>query len=134
MQRINRMKLFSLFLIIITSFFIAKISFARENVNDWYIKDFNSEIIVNNDSSLDITETIVADCGTAIGKHGIFRVLPKEYKTEEGNYILPLKLISITNEDGKPLQYTSSKLGTSVTYKIGDPDTEVQGENTYILK
>ena len=134
MQRINRIKLFSLFLIIITSFFIAKISFARENVNDWYIKDFYSEIIVNNDSSLDITETILADCGTAILKHGIFRVLPKDYKTQAGNFILPLKLISITNEEGKSLKYTKDELADTITYKIGDPNVEVRGENTYVIK
>ncbi len=36
---------------------------AREvsEILDWYIKDFSSEIIVNKDSSLDITENITAD-------------------------------------------------------------------------
>ena len=29
---------------------------------------------------LDIKEKIAADCGTAIGKHGIFRVLPEDVK------------------------------------------------------
>ena len=37
--------------------------FARENVDYWYIKDFHSDIQVNQDSSLLITEKIVADCG-----------------------------------------------------------------------
>ncbi|MFA4942095.1 MAG: DUF2207 domain-containing protein [Patescibacteria group bacterium] len=107
---------------------------AQESVADWYIKDFKTEIRVNQDSSLDITEKILADCGEAIGKHGIFRVFPKKYQTQEGNFILPLRLISITNENGKNLNYSVSSDSATVTYKIGDPDIEVTGENFYEIK
>ena len=107
---------------------------ARENVTDWYIKDFQTEIKINQDSSLDITENILADCGTASDKHGIFRVLPKKYKTKDGNFVLPLELISITNQKGEKIKYSESSSGDSVTYKIGDPNVTVNGENFYQLK
>ncbi|MDD3778354.1 MAG: hypothetical protein PHH52_03185, partial [Patescibacteria group bacterium] len=84
---------FSLLVII----FFPDISLARDNVVDWYIKDFRTEVVVNTDSSLTITETILADCGEAVGKRGIFRVLPIVNKTKDGNFITSVELISITD-------------------------------------
>ncbi|MDQ1284322.1 MAG: hypothetical protein QG620_670 [Patescibacteria group bacterium] len=107
---------------------------ARENVTDWYIKNFDTEIIVNADSSLDITEKITADCGNAPGKHGIFRILPEEIKLTSGEKIkTPIELIGITDFDGQKLKYTRSKnsYDATVTWKIGDPDRTVTGENHY---
>lgn len=107
---------------------------ARENVTDWYIKDFQVEVNVNKDSSLDVTEKILADCGTAADKHGIFRIFPKKYKTKDGNFVLPLELISITDKDGNALKYSSTSDKGTITYKIGDADVSVQGENFYEIK
>ena len=45
---------------------------ARENVNYWYVKDFQQEIVVNKDSSLSITEKITADCGNVLKKEPNF--------------------------------------------------------------
>ena len=109
--------------------------FARENVTDWYIQNFDSEIIVNKDSTLDIKEKIAADCGTAIGKHGIFRVLPEDVKIGGKSISSPVELISITDFSGNPLKYTESrnKADKTVTWKIGDADKTVQGINNYII-
>ncbi len=107
---------------------------ARDNVIDWYIKDFQILINVNQDSSLDITEKILADCGTATDKHGIFRIFPKEYKTVDGNFILPLELISITDGKGNKLKYSVISDSGTITYKIGDSNIYVQGENNYEIK
>lgn len=107
---------------------------ARGNVTDWYIKDFKTVINVNQDSSLDITENILADCGDASDKHGIFRVLSKKYKTVDGNFILPLELISITDGAGNKLKYSVTSDSETETYQIGDPNISVHGENTYQIK
>ncbi len=106
-------------------------------ITDWYIKDFQSEIIVNKDSTLDITEKIIADCGNLSNKHGIFRVLPTQvYKTSTEIIKMPIKLISITDFNGKPLHYSASSNITNhtISWKIGDPDVEVTGENYYQIK
>ncbi|NCU39750.1 DUF2207 domain-containing protein, partial [Candidatus Falkowbacteria bacterium] len=121
---------FSLLVII----FFPDISLARDNVVDWYIKDFRTEVVVNTDSSLTITETILADCGEAVGKHGVFRVFPVVNKTKDGNFITSVELISITDAKGNHLKYQESRERDTVTYKIGDPKKTVQGENTYIIK
>ncbi|MEI6498929.1 MAG: DUF2207 domain-containing protein, partial [bacterium] len=103
-------------------------------ITDWYIKDFQSEIVLNKDSSLDITETIVADCGNLPDKHGIFRMLPTHYqKTANQQVKTPIKLISITDASGSPIKYSATNEADSVTWKIGDPNKTVTGLNTYIL-
>jgi len=114
---------------------LPKISLARTSleITDWYIKDFHSDIIVNTDSSLLITESIVADCGNLPDKHGIFRVLPTQINTADGKILTPIELISITDFSCKPLKYSTSKQNNTITWKIGDPDVTVHGENTYII-
>jgi len=110
---------------------------ARENVDYWYINDFQSEINVNLDSSLTITEKITADCGNALDKHGIYRVLPLFYqKTEDQKINTPVEIISVTNFNGKSYQYSRSKNYTdkTLTLKIGDPDVTVRGVNEYQIK
>ena len=62
-------KLFAL-LIISLCFSFPAVSAARDSITDWYIKSLNTGIVVNRDSSLDITENIQADCGNLPNKHG----------------------------------------------------------------
>ncbi|MFA6963313.1 MAG: DUF2207 domain-containing protein [Patescibacteria group bacterium] len=110
------------------------ITLARDTsqITDWYIKDFRSEIVVNKDSSLDITETITADCGKLPDKHGIFRMLPTYYqKTASQKIDTPIDLKSITDSSGKAIQYSTTKKDGSITWKIGDPDIAVTGTNIY---
>lgn len=108
-------------------------SWARTNVNDWYIENFESEIRVNGDSSLLITEKITADCGNASGKHGIFRIVPEELKTNNGSQKMPVKLESITDFNGKALSYSEEKnrQDKTLTWKIGDASKFVTGKNYY---
>lgn len=110
---------------------------ARENVNYWYVKDFGQEIVVNKDSSLEITEKITADCGTCSGKHGIYRTISTRYQMTANEQILtPIYLESITDFNDKPLKYQEIKDNTNYTisWKIGDPNKTVQGVNYYKIK
>lgn len=109
-------------------------TFARSFVSDWYIRDFESEIIVNKDSSLLITEKIIADCDNLPDKHGIFRILPSQIKTTDEEIIkTPIQLISITDFYDRPLKYSAIKnnFNKTITWKIGDPKITVTGENYY---
>jgi len=107
---------------------------ARENADYWYIKDFQSEIRLNQDSSLDITEKITADCGSATGKHGIFRVLPKKFKTVGETFPLPIEIFGVTDFSGNDIEYAISEDKETLTLKIGSADIEVQGVNTYEIR
>jgi len=104
---------------------------ARENVTDWYIKDFESVITVNKDSSLNITETITADCGNAVGKHGIFRILPEKVNISGKKVATPVSLLGISDAKDNPIKFSETKNAGTVTWKIGDPDIMAQGVNVY---
>lgn len=115
-------------------FFIIPHTQARDasQITDWYIRDFQSDIVVNKDSSLDITEKIVADCGNLPDKHGIFRVLPLFYqKTASEKVKTPIKLTSITDFNDASYNYSTSYNGQTVTWKIGDANKTVTGVNNY---
>jgi uncharacterized membrane protein len=136
-SEMKKIFLFLLFLI------LPNFAFARDTsaLNDWYIKDFQSEIIVNKDSSLSITEKITADCGNLPNKHGIFRTLPTFYqKTSSEKISTPIELKSITDFSDKPINYSTTKstVNRTLTWKIGDADKTVSGINfykiTYLVK
>ncbi|MCP5939972.1 DUF2207 domain-containing protein, partial [Klebsiella pneumoniae] len=68
-------------------------------------KDFQTSITVNKDSSLSITEDIIADAGNLPDKHGIFRTLPTQVNTDKGVFKTPIELVSITDFNGAPRRY-----------------------------
>lgn len=110
---------------------------ARTNVTDWYIKNFDSEIVVNKDSSLTITEKITADCGNGVNKHGIFRILPTvHYRTKDEPIYNPISLIAITDFNNNSYKYQESKDSTNntITWKIGDANKTVTGVNNYLIR
>lgn len=121
-------------LLLATCYFLPTRVSARETVSDWYIKDFQSEIVVGKDSSLDITEKITADCGTLLGKHGIFRVLPTQYQYSTSEAVkTPITLLGITDFSGNDLPYSTinDRSNHTVTWKIGDAGKTVTGINYY---
>jgi uncharacterized membrane protein len=128
-----------LLLIISTLLIIPSSSIAKDRtiITDWYIKDFQSEIVVNKDSSITVTEKITADCGNLPDKHGIFRILPTQINTtDQGKIKTPVNLISITDFNGAPYNYstTNSSSDHTITWKIGAADKTVSGDNYYQIK
>jgi len=109
-------------------------AFRRTQITDWYIKNFETEIILNKDASAEIIEKITADCGNLPGKHGIFRILPKKIKINGKKEIkTPIKLIRITDFSGKPYKYKTIHKNDTLTWKIGDPHKTVRGINHYLI-
>ncbi|MEI8096862.1 MAG: DUF2207 domain-containing protein, partial [Candidatus Moraniibacteriota bacterium] len=106
---------------------------ARENVTDWYVKDLKEEFVLSADSTMIVTEWVTADCGQAIGKHGIFRIVPTESRTESDVIKTPVELLSITDFEGKSYTFETTENGSdkTLTWKIGDPNITVTGEHQY---
>ncbi|MGB2631369.1 MAG: DUF2207 domain-containing protein, partial [Minisyncoccales bacterium] len=110
------------------------------DITDWYVNDFQSTITVNGDSSLLIEERISADAGNLPDKHGIFRVVPVETKTDKGTIKTPVSLVSITDFGGNAIPYSTStnNFDHTITWKIGSADKTVTGVNyykiTYLVK
>jgi len=99
---------------------------------DYTIRRFSSNIVINQDTSLTITETTEADF--ALAKHGIFRVIPVVYSAHGKTIKARLKILSVTDEKANPYPYKTSRLKQSVKLKIGDPDKAIAGLHTYIIK
>ncbi|HVS79979.1 MAG TPA: DUF2207 domain-containing protein [Candidatus Paceibacterota bacterium] len=96
------------------------------------IRSFDVAAVVNQDSTVRITETITYDFG-ANERHGIFRDIPVKYDTTLGNQSISLKDIKVADEKGTPYEFTTSSTGKDEEIKIGDPDSTVTGEKTYVI-
>lgn len=100
---------------------------------DWSITHFDVDMQAEEDSTLDITETIVADF-TQDPHHGIIRSLPLKYTDTHGNRLnLRWALESITNEQGQEWAYTEYQQGGNLNLKIGDANRYLSGMATFII-
>lgn len=96
------------------------------------IRSFNSNIIVHEDSSMTVAETIVVYAGHNEINHGIYRDFPTRYKDEKGyNYMVGFTVEKVLL-DGAPVQYAVSSVYNGKRVKIGDPNSLVLiGWHTY---
>jgi uncharacterized membrane protein len=106
-----------LIITLLTFFLSFNFVFARDNVDDWYIKDYFVKYQLNLDSSVKVLEKIKADCGDNL-RHGIYRNIDKQG-------------LVINNIEVKNHNYKISRYGNTVEIKIGDPNVFVSGENNY---
>ena len=111
---------------VVAAIFLPKISRAES------ISIFNSAVTINQDSSINVLETIVYDFGET-PHHGIYRDIPYHYQNQSGNYNLGIAVKSVTDENNNPYIYTVSKTSGNVEIKIGDPAYTIIGTHTYIL-
>ncbi|MDF2461515.1 MAG: hypothetical protein K0S68_918 [Candidatus Saccharibacteria bacterium] len=61
--------------------------------------------------------------------HGIIRAIPQTYEGHRTH----LKNISVTDNLGNPLNYTTSSANNNLELKIGDADRYVHGPQTYVI-
>jgi hypothetical protein len=96
------------------------------------IRQFNADIKLNSDCSLDVTEVIKMDFENS-EKHGIFRIIPVSYSRYGGNYTLDFHLVSVSDENNNSLYYQASRMGSDFHIKIGEPDRLVTGKHIYCI-
>lgn len=96
------------------------------------IHRFHSDILIYEDSSISVTETI--DMEFYQSRHGIYREIPFKYRDEFGKVITtPTKVLSVTDRSGKPLNYQVKKTGPIIHIRIGDPKRYVRSNQTYVI-
>ena len=67
-------------------------------------------------------------------RHGIYREIPFKYRDEFGKVITtPTRVLSVTDESGKPWKYQVKKAGHLVNIRIGDEKRYVKGSQTYVV-
>lgn len=120
-------------LVFAASFFLLTGATAQEYQSE-AITNFHSDITVNTDGSLNVTETItVQSTGDQIN-HGIYRDFPTVYRDGFLRTTTEFNIISVLR-DGKTEPYHTERATNGVRVYIGSADYEIPpGEHTYQLK
>lgn len=107
------------------------IGYAAEN---WDIQSFSTDIVINQDASILVTEKIVVDYSRE-QHHGIFRLIPFNYEDEKGvKSSIAMNIVSVTNEDGRPWNYEVTEEGNYYNIKIGDADRYLKKVATFTIR
>ncbi len=96
------------------------------------IKSFHSRIVVNQDSSIIVTETILVHAAGDQIKRGIYRDFPTIYTNVDGNkYKVGFKVISV-KRDGQPENYHQDSIANGVRVYFGREEYILpEGDYTY---
>ncbi len=98
---------------------------------DYVIDKYDINILVNENNTLDITETITAYFNVA--KHGIFRTIPLKNTVTRLDGTTTKNRTQITNLSIDN-EYTTSKVYGNYKIKIGSASQTLKGEQTYVIK
>jgi len=123
-------KLISFFVFILFFVFTPNVK-AQTDTTPYTVVNFASEITINQDTSLDVTETI--DVDFRVPRHGIFRDIPVVYSVKNINFNSKLKVLSVKNRNGENIKYKTSRKGSDIEIKIGDAEKQISGRQVYII-
>jgi hypothetical protein len=99
---------------------------------DFTIRKFHSQIVVNEDSSFTVKETI--DVEFHRQRHGIYREIPFKYRDDYGKTIkMPLEILSVTDTVGREWKYNVRRVGNIINIRIGDAKAYVSGFQSYVI-
>lgn len=118
---------------IFVSLIILGIFFNFHIVKAEQIDNFTTDIVINSDSSLQVTETIEYDFG-GLQKHGIYRDITSKYKRQAGNYKIRISDVEVTNELGEKYNFKVSVEGVYTRIKIGDANKYITGKKIYKIR
>ncbi len=98
------------------------------------IKDFNSQININKDGTIGVTEKIIYDFDNN-QKHGIYRYIPEIKTNSQGKkFRMDFSGISVADENGQPYLFTLTNSGDKINLKIGDANRTITGIHTYFIR
>jgi len=119
------MNIKTLFLLI-SLFFITSPILAEE------IQNYETSITINTDASISVQEKILYDFGF-LQRHGIYRDIPYKYNARGGTFTIQISDVSVLDETGNKYIFTTSTQNNDFKIKIGDPDSYISGQKTYII-
>jgi uncharacterized protein (TIGR04222 family) len=97
------------------------------------IQHFDERVSISPDASIEVAEMI--DVKFIGGPwHGVYRTIPVEYTSPSGfNYSLFLQPLSVTDDNGQPLRYETSRQGRYLRFKIYVPNAD-DSTRTMVLR
>jgi uncharacterized membrane protein YgcG len=100
----------------------------------WVIASFAADLRVRPDGAVEVTEVIAVDFG-ALRRHGIFRDIPVEHPYDTKHHrSTPITVLAVDDGAGRRWRYETFRNGDDLRIKIGDPDLEVTGRQTYRIR
>jgi uncharacterized membrane protein YgcG len=103
-------------------------------VADERILRYVSDVQIQRDSSLEVTETIDVNVEHDRINHGIYRDFPTRYRGRNGTQMHLGFTFENATLDGASVRASTEPSGNGVRIKIGDPDRLVDiGEHVYVL-
>jgi uncharacterized membrane protein YgcG len=98
------------------------------------IRLFAAEIHLETEDAFTVVENISYDFGDQ-HRHGIFREIPIRYgRGRAADYRISLEVESVTNGSGAARPYQISTSGRNLRIRIGDPNREVSGPQSYLIR
>src|SRR4051812_42502308 len=98
----------------------------------WTIRNFDVDLAINKDASLEVAETIDADF--SIAKHGILREIPVRYAVGMHQYALRVKLRAVDDGEGHAYETSVTHEENLMKIRVGSPDYTVRGTKRYRLR
>jgi uncharacterized membrane protein YgcG len=96
------------------------------------INKFHSDIMIGEDSSVIIKETI--DVEFHQPRHGIYREIPFKYRDDLGKLMTtPIRILSVKDGSGKAWNYKVERTGPMIHVRIGDAKRYVDGNQSYVI-
>jgi uncharacterized membrane protein YgcG len=100
----------------------------------WVIDRYASDIEIQRDGGLLITDAIDVDFQRLTDRHGIFRDIPVRYAWDRDPKMVrtyQIDVRSVRDANGRGLTYETSRDGANFRIRIGDADRTVSGKQTY---
>ncbi|MCZ2848653.1 DUF2207 domain-containing protein [Modestobacter sp. VKM Ac-2978] len=97
------------------------------------IRSYEVDLVAGADGSLEVEETIAYDFGDE-ERHGIERLIPERAPFEQTrDRLYPISDVVVQSPTGAPADTEVTSEDGVLTVRVGDEDTEVTGEHTYVL-
>ncbi|MBT7736763.1 DUF2207 domain-containing protein, partial [Candidatus Peregrinibacteria bacterium] len=94
------------------------------------IRQFNVELEVNKDGSIEVLEKILYDFDWQ-ERHGVFRDIPNSYGEEMIR--ADVDFLSVTDEDGRVYTFNEEYVSGYDRIRVGDPNSTISGEHWYYI-
>jgi hypothetical protein len=106
---------------------------AGADLGGFRIARFDTELRIDPNSDLLVTETIAVDFSEA--RHGLYREIPIRY-TDPTGYVwsVGFRLLDVGDAGGGSHPFKVTQQRQSIRIRIGDPDRTVRGRVTYVIR
>lgn len=115
---------------ILLSVLTFNITYAQDSISKEAIISYESQINVNLDNSIDVTEKITYTTGSE-RRRGIYRDISL---TSSQGRNMDIKNITVLDEKGYSYEFENSSYSNNIRIKIGNPNITFLGEKVYIIK